>query len=67
MIRLTQSFHRPDLKICRCAASWPKNAIWVIRIARTPALASCHQLSPIRMKPTTQAARMSTAPISLAQ
>ena len=27
----------------------------------------CHHESPIQMKPTTQAARMSTAPISLAQ
>ena len=42
-----------------------KNEIWVITTARTPALASCHQLSPIRMKPTTQAARIRTAPIQL--
>jgi hypothetical protein len=30
-------------------------------------LASCHQLSPIQMKTTTQAIKINTAPISFAQ
>jgi hypothetical protein len=45
----------------------PTNAIWVITTARIPALASSHQLSRIRMKTTTQAIKINTAPISLAQ
>ena len=67
MIMLVQSFHRPDLKIWRWAASWPRNPNWAMMIASTPALTSCHQLSPIQMKASTQAARMTTAPISLVQ
>ena len=67
MIRLTQSFQRPDLNICRCAASWPRKAIWVMSTARTAALASCHQRVADPDEAATQAARSATAPISLAQ
>ena len=67
MIRLVQSFQRPDLKIWRWAASWPRNPNWAMMIASTPALISCHQESPIQMKPSTQAVRMTRAAISLVQ
>lgn len=66
-MRLTQSFHRPDLKICRCAASWPRKAIWVRITASTAAQASCHQLSPVQMNAATHPASTSTAPTSLLQ
>jgi hypothetical protein len=67
MIRLVQSFHRPDLKIWRWAASWPRNPNCVMMIASTAALISCHQLSPIQMNASTQAVKMARAPISLVQ
>ena len=66
-MRLTQSFHRPETKICRCAASWPRKAIWTMITASTAPEASCHQEFPIQRKVTTQATRTTTAPISLAQ
>jgi hypothetical protein len=43
MIMLTQSFQRPDLNICRCAASWPRKAIWVMA---TPNDGGAGQLPP---------------------
>jgi hypothetical protein len=67
MIKLTQSFQRPDLNICRWAASWPRKAIWVMATASPAALASCHQELPIHTKAATQTARRTTAPINLAQ
>ena len=64
---LTQSFQRPDLNICRWAASWPRKAIWVISTASTPPEMSCSHESPIQTKAKTQAVRASTAPMSFAQ
>ena len=66
-MRLTQSFHRPETKICRWAASWPRKAIWTMITASTAPEASCHQEFPIQRKPMTQATRIRTAPMSLDQ
>ena len=48
-MRLTQSFHLPERKICRCAASCPRNAVWVNRNANQTAMNICHHESPIQM------------------
>ena len=54
MIRAVQSFHAPEVKICRCALSCPRKANWVSTTASAAATASCHQESPM----TTTATQM---------
>ena len=66
-MRLIQSFHLPERKIWRCAASWPRNAVWVNRIARNAAVNSCHQVPPIQTKTATDAAKAIGTAASLVQ
>ena len=67
MTRVVQSFHRPERKICRCAASWPSIATCVKITASAAAVNSCHQVSPIRTKAARAAPKTTGRAISWVQ